>query len=261
MERWSVCFRGTLDCETSLDSRVMDERRSLRGALERRKLDALDDLVRAGKEALVRAVSMERATGLVDGVEPAIEAALLSPDHLAAVKLALKIKRLPLTPEDVRLREDMSKPITERLASGLSDTPLDVYLSAYRRSCEFSEETLRVTRFLILNRRTFRIRSELGLNDALQVEEFAKLCGDEQALRSLFVFTCADRADWENRLQVPARWWSIDELYAKTMRWFRPETDPEGLNTSATPGSRPGNSRSWRISGRTFSPGSIGRTR
>ena len=35
---------------------------------------------------------------------------------------------------------------------------------------------------------------EFGINDTTQIDEFAGLCGDEHRLRSLFVFTCADRA-------------------------------------------------------------------
>ena len=40
----------------------------------------------------------------------------------------------------------------------------------------------------VANRRAFKERSETGLNDARQIEEFADLCGDEHRLRALFVF-------------------------------------------------------------------------
>ena len=64
------------------------------------------------------------------------------------------------------------------------------------------------------------------MNDALQVEEFVRLCQDEHLLRSLFVFTCADRAEWESEEADPARWFNTRELYIKAMMCFRPAPDP-----------------------------------
>ncbi len=219
-------FPGYARFETSLDARVARERQCLRGVIERRKLVTLDQVLAAGREALARAVGVQRRGEAGDRVDPGIEAALLGPDALAGVKLALKTKRLPLTQEDLDLRADLSRPLHERFSSGLSDRPLAGYYEALRSESEFPEETLRVAQFLVANRRSFKMRADLGLNDAQQVGEFAELCGDEQMLRSLFVFTCVDRADWEGREQEPARWFSIDELYAKTLCRFRPETDP-----------------------------------
>jgi hypothetical protein len=219
-------FPGQSRFETSIDERVSEERTWMRGALERRKHLRLEEFVREGQEALARAISTERATNLADGVDPRIEAALLGPDQLAAVKLALKTKRLPLTREDTELRNDNRRPIHERFSSGHSDRALEVYYERLRNEAEFSEETVRLARFLVGNRRAFKARAEAGLNDRLQVEEFATQCRDEQWLRALYVFTCADRSEWECREKDPARWFSTDELYTKTMQFFRPGVDP-----------------------------------
>ena len=219
-------FPGFARFETSMDARVMREQQSLRGVIVRKKLDTLEALVRSGREALRRAIAARDRADPGDALDPRVEAALLGPDELAAVKLALTTKRLPLTADDVRRRQDATLPLHERLASGFSEIPLASYYEPYRERCEFSDDTLRMVRFLVANRRAFKERAEVGLNDALQVEQFAALCGDEAAARSLFVFTCVDRADWETREQEPGRWFSIDELYTKTLRRCRPGADP-----------------------------------
>lgn len=218
-------FPGYSRFETSLDVRVAQEKKWLRGALERHKQQWLETAVREGREALDRAISAERASDLSEGVDPRIEAALLGPDQLAAVRLALKTKRLPLTTEDLVTRNDQERGLAERFSSGMSNVPLASYFDRLRSEAEFSEETIRLTRFLISHRREFKNRAEIGIIDPVQVSELALLCRDEATLRALFVFTCADRADWEGRAQFPARWFSIDELYGKTVASFRPGTD------------------------------------
>lgn len=152
----------------------------------------------------------------------AVEAALLDSDHLAAVKLALKTKRLPLTPEDGRLRADATRPLHERFSTGFSGIPLEEYHARCLAGCEFTPETLAVTRFLVAHRRAFKEQASAGLNDGQRVAEFRALCGDEGRLRALFVFTCADRAVWEAEADDPARWRNIRELYLKTRRQFHP---------------------------------------
>jgi len=219
-------FPGFARFETSMDARVMQQRTSLRGVIVRKKIETLEALVRAGRNALRQAVTTRHRPSPGDAVQPHVEAALLGPDELAAVKLALATKRLPLTEDDVRRRHDATLPLHERLASGFSEIPLASYYEPYRERCEFSEETLHLARFLVANRRAFKERAEVGLNDALQVEQFAGLCVDEAVARSLFVFTCVDRADWETRDEEPARWFRIDELYTKTLRRCRPDADP-----------------------------------
>jgi hypothetical protein len=59
------------------------------------------------------------------------------------------------------------------------------------------------------------------------VDDFVRLCQDEHLLRSLFVFTCADRAEWESEASDPARWFNIRELYTKAMSRFKPGLDPD----------------------------------
>ena len=55
-----------------------------------------------------------------------------------------------------------------------------------------------------------------------------EICGDEQRLRALFVFTHADRAEWRSEHQEPALWFSIRELYSRpwaTSARRRPPTE------------------------------------
>jgi hypothetical protein len=183
---------------------------------------ALERFVKEGRDRLLAATSQQKAIDLEQGVSVAIEAALLDPDHLAAVKLALKTKRLPVIPEDGAARDDQSLPLHERYASGFSGIPLSLYYRNITAGCDFTEETVKTAEFLAANRRAFKTRSEAGINDASAVEQFVQMCGDEQSLRSLFVFTAADRAEWENELTEPARWFNTRELYSKAMMTYRP---------------------------------------
>ncbi|HEV7403708.1 MAG TPA: DUF294 nucleotidyltransferase-like domain-containing protein [Chthoniobacteraceae bacterium] len=225
-------FPGYAKFETSLDGRVLAERRSLRGVLEREKMRALEQLLRDGRAALSAPVSTADPDDPTRSVSIAIETALLDEDHLAAVKLALKTKRLPLTADDLALRQDVMRPLHERLATGVSDIPLEEYYACLA-GCEFTPETLRVTRFLVANRRVFKERAAAGLNDARQVGELVRLCQTEAALRALFVFTCADRAVWESEVDDPTRWFNTRELYAKARMQFRPGIDPTRVVTAA----------------------------
>jgi hypothetical protein len=219
-------FPGYARFEASLDSRVLEERTVARSAFERRKMKALEELVRAGREQLDQVVQSNRLSTISGEVNPEIAAALLSADHLAGVKLALKTKRLPLTEGDILVRDDPGRPFHDRNSSGLSGIPLDQYFQRYRDGCEFSEATLDTAEFLIANRRAFKDRAAAGINPDPVVMEFAELCRDEQLLRSLYVFTCADRAEWDSARQDPARWFLSRELYHKALRQFRPESDP-----------------------------------
>jgi hypothetical protein len=218
-------FPGYSRFEASLDGRIMAERTWLRGALERQKMRTLEQFVREGQQKLSQAVSPQRLTDVSREIDIAIEAARLDADHLAAVKLALKTKRLPLTPEDQTVRGDESRPLHERLSTGTSEIPLGDYFLPYRAAGGFPEETVRIAQKLIALRRAFKERAD-SPNDAQQVREFAELCGDEEFLRALFVFTCADRAHWESESDDPARWFNSRELYYKAMMRFRPGLDP-----------------------------------
>jgi len=81
-----------------------------------------------------------------------------------------------------------------------------------------------LTTFLVGQRRAFKRLAEVGMADSGLVGSLAGLCADEQRLRALFVFTCADRCEWESEQQQPDRWFSIRELYYKTMLRFRPSS-------------------------------------
>ena len=219
-------FPGYAKFESSIDSRVLTERKTLRGALERQKTRVLEAYVTEGRARLGDTGSAPH-DDLSQGIVVAVEAALLDADHLAGVKLALKTKRLPLTSEDIGVRHDESRPLHERYASGLSGIPLADYYSPYLERCDFTPDTVRVAQFLVAHRRAFKQRAGDGLNDARQVDEFVQLCQDEHLLRSLFVFTCADRAEWESEASDPTRWFNTRELYAKAMSRFRPGLEPD----------------------------------
>lgn len=226
-------FPGYGKFESSLDGRVMSERQSLRGALERQKMRTLEHYVAEGTKMLTAAISPEKLAATDVGATPAVQAALLDADHRAAVKLALKTKRLPLTPDDEAARADQTRPLHERHASGFSGIPLADYFAPFAAECEFMPATLDIARFLVAHRRTFKDLAGAGLNDRELVAEFARRCGSEQRLRALFVFTCADRAQWESALAEPVRWWNIRELYAKAIETFRPRQDRAGSLAAA----------------------------
>jgi hypothetical protein len=225
-------FPGYAKFESSLDGRVVAERKSLRGALERQKTRALESYVREGRTRLARSFAPSRSNP-AEGVSVEIEAALLDADHLAGVKLALKTKRLPLTADDENVRRDRARPLHERFSTGLSGIPLADYYRPYATECDLSPETIRVAEFLVAHRRAFKERAETGMNDTLQVDEYVQLCQDEHLLRSLFVFTCADRVEWESEASDPTRWFNIRELYDKAMRRFRSASDHTRLLRAA----------------------------
>lgn len=216
-------FPGYAKFEASLDERVLSERKSLRSALEREKMRALETLLREGQATLAGPAPASTASDPTHPKFAAVEAALLDSDHLAAVKLALKTKRLPLTPDDQQRRDDTSLPLHDRFSTGFSGIPLDGYYRQCFADCEFTPETLSVARFLVANHRAFSEHAAAALNDVERVHEFQALCSDEARLRALFVFTCADHVVWQSERVDPARWRNTRELYLKTRRQFRPE--------------------------------------
>ncbi len=245
-------FPGHGRFEASLDERVMIERTSLRGAWVREKLRALDVCVAQGNAQLA-----STATGWnplnADLCEMVAKAsALLDADQLAAVKLALVTKRLPLTPDDEIARNSLSLPLHERNASGFSGIALADYYAPFVSEAGFSPETVRIAEFLVTHRRTFKLRAETGINDRQQVSDLVSLCGDESTLRTLFVFTCVDhlmgmppevmtsgvpeRQDWWLQASDPARWFNTRELYIKALTTYHPEIVPDPALTLRSAG-------------------------
>jgi hypothetical protein len=220
-------FPGFAKFESSIDERVLTERKVLRGALARQKLRALEGEIARGRAWLDGARNPDELADTSTGVVVPVEAALLDAVHLAAIKLALQTKRLPLTPNDIRSRSDDSLPMHGRYSSGFSDIPLTEYYQRCFAGAGFSEETLDLAQFLVENRRIFK---ELAANDLMSerlVDTLIAACGeDEMRLRALFVFTCTDHTDWESAQQKPARWFNIRELYGIAVRRFRPDFDP-----------------------------------
>ncbi len=226
-------FPGHARFEASIDPHVLAERRCLRAALVRRKLEALELLVRDGRARLAGAGPQTPLRDPGRGVTAAVEAALLDADHLAAVRLALKTKRLPLTGSDIAMRADETRPLHERYSSGFSEIPLDRYFAPLQETGGFPAETLRLAEFLIDQRRLFKEHATTGMSDGGQVDQLLERCQDEQRLRMLFVFTCADRVDWESERTDPVRWFNTRELYAKALQRFRPVGDPSRLLAAA----------------------------
>lgn len=220
-------FPGYARFEASFDKRVLDEKNRLRGANEREKLETLEDWIAEGRQQLATAVNPDKITGPGHAVTSPIESALLDADHLAALKLALKTKRLPLTPEDEALRDDASRPLHERHSSGFSGIPLADYFAPFRSRAGFTEKTVEIALFLLANRRAFLERTETGIMDAQEVSRLDDLCEhDEQRLRALYLFTVADRAWRPTRSAGGTRRFSIRELYTKVRSGFRARLDP-----------------------------------
>jgi len=209
-------FPGYGKFESSLDERVRTERQTLRGPLEREKMRVLEGDRREGLRLLAEAREPDKLTDVGYEIRVEIEAARLAPSQLAAVKLALKTKRLPLTPGDIAAREDPRRSLSERFSSGLSGIPLDDYFSLCFDGAGFAEETLDLARFLVENRRAFREIADPGLIDETSVKEILHRCGgDHERLRALYVFTHVDRHAWDSPVQEPALFFNIRELYAK----------------------------------------------
>lgn len=225
-------FPGYGRFEVSIDTRVSLGKSYSRAAIVRQKLQALE-------EHLNRA----RQLGKMDGLERKRnespqranidrEAGLLDEDHLAGVRLALKIKRLPLVIQNLSFNQNGD--FKEANASGFSGIPIEDYFQRFHAEAGFPREATRVAEFVIRNRKAFKQRAETSLNDNQQVEEFISLCGgDEQKLRALFVFTCADRATWENEDSHAHRWFNMHELYLKCSARLRPGRDPSAVLRSA----------------------------
>lgn len=220
-------FPGFEAFESSIDRRVLAEGKVLRGALARQKLGALERAVEKGRSWLDGARNPGDLADTTTGVSFPIEAAMLEPGHLAAIRLALYTKRLPVTPSDLHARDDESLPLHRRFSSGFSGIALTEYYESSFAAAGFDEETLSLAQFLVGHRRLFKDYAANDLMGGRLVDGLVAACGkDESRLRSLFVFTCADRTDWEGEQEEPARWFNIRELYGKAIRRFRPGSDP-----------------------------------
>lgn len=219
-------FPGYALYEVSLDARVRKERESLRGKLSRRKLELLELLLERSTSESVQTLASGQTAGLQVEVTPEVEASLLDPDQIAAIRLALFTKRLPLTEGDLLLRNDESANLYQRSSSGLSQIPVEDYFQPFIDEPGFSEHTIELVKFLITNRRALTTYAEPGILDEDQVAKFEVLCRDPSRLRALYVFTCVDRAEWESHGSYPTRWFNIKELYAKTQSAFSPGADP-----------------------------------
>ena len=210
-------FPGRTRFEASLDARVRTERKELRGTLELRKLRELERIIANPPPGEYQPIAADDPFS-IDAAKS------LDIDSLAAVKLALKTKRLPLTPADLITRNNTALLIYDRFASGFSGIPLAEYYQQLGSAAGFTPETLATTEFLVANRRAFKDLAETGYSEKNNVQKLLALCGDEQRLHALFLFTSADSAGWHNYTTANARWFVIRELYEKTLHAFRVTT-------------------------------------
>lgn len=211
-------FPGYDKFEASIDERVLQQRKCMRGALLREKLRALEDDLERGHNALNEAVDPEKLVMPHFEFTNEVEAALLDDDHLAAIRLALFTKRLPETAGDIAARSNSDLAIHQRFSSGFSRIPLKQYYVDCFADCGFAPETLEIARFLIENRRLLKITALKDIMNDLQVENIISAClHDESLVRSLYIFSNADRTDWEGVEAYPDRWFNIRELYVKSV--------------------------------------------
>ena len=213
-----LLFPGYDIFEASIDERVMSERKSLRGALLREKLRALETALSSGYDSLNEAVNREKLQQPAFEFKNEVEAAILDDDHLAAIRLAIFTKRLPETPDDTEARGNTSLDLHDRYSSGFSGLSIDRYYEEVFGECGFAPETLEIAKFLVANRRLFKeIAGEHLMSDD-QVERIVEICSrDESLIRALYIFTCVDRTEWESKNCYPERWFTIRELYVKAV--------------------------------------------
>jgi len=226
-------FPGYALFESSLDEHVLQQRKSLRGKLQRSKLRALDYFVATGRTLLENTTGSSKVLDAGIETDVSIEAALLDSDHLAAIKLALKTESLPLTKKVKACKEDITNAPHVRYASGFSGVPAEAYYEPYVAQGGFSEQTISLVKFLIENRHLLDDYALAGINDPQLVDELIALCGEEDRIRALFVFICADRVEWGSEKAQPARWFNIRELYFKALKTFRPYLDPAQVLATA----------------------------
>lgn len=217
-------FPGYKHFEVSIDERVTEHKTSLRGVFERQKLQALDDFLRTGRELLKQPTKSAKDSIPLEPDTAAADAALLDQDQLAAVKLALKIKRLPVLPEDVEAAGN-GPGDSGRRTGGYSGILLDDYCDRLETECGFTKETIRLTKHLIAHRRLLKNFAEDGPNDDHKVKAVVECCVDARCLRALYVFTCADRAHWQSPKDRADVWELIRELYSKAMLLLHPELE------------------------------------
>ena len=250
-------FPGYTRFESSLDERVLEERTASRGVWVREKLRSLETCLLNGWKQLAAGRTWWDPLKVSLSQLVVVESALLDSDHLAAVRLALLTKRLPMTAEDQACQADEGLELHERFASGFSRIALQDYFTPYATLAGFTETTVRVAKFLVENRRALKQLSKHGRNDEPMVAQFVRLCGDVQALRALFVFTCVDRqmgipdseqgaspdssikghsSEWQSRENSPDRWFNTRELYIKALASFFPELAPTASKTLSEAG-------------------------
>lgn len=223
-------FPGYGRFESSLDERVRTERQTLRGPLEREKMRELEAEVREGQRLLAESRVPDKLTDVAYDIRVEVEAARLSRDQLAAVKLALKTKRLPVTSGDLMARNDPSRSLSDRFSSGFSGIPIGDYYRRNFANAGFSPEVLDLARFLVENRRTYRAIADSGLIDRTAVQQLLDHCGgDLERARALYVFTRVDRHAWESPRERPTLFFNIRELYAKACMPEERLFDPERL--------------------------------
>lgn len=223
-------FPGYGKFESSIDERVRTEQQTLRGHLEREKIRSLEADRREGQRLLTDSIKPHALTDVAYDIRVEVEAARLNVDQLAAVKLAIKTKRLPVVPDDLATRDDSRRSLADRFSSGFSGIPVADYYTRCFADGGFDPEILDLAQFLVTNRKAFRESVESGLIDDSSVKKLLRLCdGDLDRLRALYVFIHADRHAWKSPTTNPAQFFNIRELYAKARMPDERRFNPKAL--------------------------------
>ncbi len=221
-------FPGYGRYEVSLDARVKAERQWLRGALEREKLRELEAERREGEQILAAPRGPDHMEDAGYDFRVEVEAARLTNEQLAAVKLALKTKRLPVSAR--ASAENSSTHVADLFTTGFSGIPLEEYYGKNFEKGGFPRSVLDLTQFLVENRNLFFEIADSGLIDRTTVAEFRNRCGgDREKIRTLYVFTRIDRHAWGSPQQMPTLFFNVRELYAKAMMLEERQIDPVKL--------------------------------
>ena len=214
-------FPGRRKFEASFDEGVLSGQTEIRSVVELRKLRELERFIAEGRKRYEDPAAPVPRPATNEEASPVVAAYWLGTNHLTAVKLALKTKRLSVTASDIAARDDTSRPLYERYSSGFSGIPLSEYYQRIGRECGFNAETIEETEFIIANRRVFKTHADAGWTINESVEKLRALCGDEQRLHALYTFTCADCVALRDALDQSGRWFLMRELYLKTLEAFR----------------------------------------
>ena len=193
-------FPGYARFESSVDARVMTEKKHLRSVLEREKMRALERFLSDGNTRLEQQTRSQPASPQNEEVE--VEAVRLDEAHLAAVRLALKTKTVAADPTMISKPGRMScgpctnaSPRVSPKSRLIAITPLIPRAVSAPRSWKSPGSWWRTGGFSRNSPSTPMTRTRCARSWVF--------VGANQRLRALYVFTRADRDGWESAATEP----------------------------------------------------------